>query len=240
MHRKLTTFCSEVSCFDRIWQTIEPIPLDFKLPLEDTLSTPVPEGEYPQTHIDIIDPCAYPLVYGRTLQLTDDKTLKATSIPQAWYYAFSTRFSYLPTAFAISNASQPCLATALGYINGAPLSMPEVSEDVAHILTRAIPLFENVLTDLHRDNPLRHRIPGACKHEDWDQLDGSERSDDAEGRSDYDEEHHWSSDRPAVQNEPDIPREGYLEGLTSRSTRIHLRGKTVNVVVRMTQIRLVS
>ncbi|KAI0692942.1 hypothetical protein BC835DRAFT_1276765 [Cytidiella melzeri] len=229
--RDLDNSC-EVSCFDRIWQTSEPLPLELTNSLIEQAAALTAKPD-----MDLVDPYAYSIVYGRTPRLTSDNILQETSIPKAWYYAFSTRFSCLPTSFRIAAEVEPCRATALGYINGIPPHMPSMSANIESVLSRAVPLLEHVLTDLHRDNPLRHRISGSCKYLECDEPTEPERSDDEEGWTKYHKElQDRSRSRPIVQ--PDVPEAGYTGGLEYRRDRVSLRGRIVNIIVRMTEVRL--
>lgn len=186
-----------------------------------------------------MDPYTYPLVYGRTPHLTSDNVLKEVSLPKAWYYAFSTRFSYLPTAFHITPSTDPCQATAQGYINGVPPHMPSMSASISEIVSKTIPLFEHVLTDLHSDNSLRVRIPGTFSFQESDQPEEPADPEDDEAWSKYQQEmDDWARNRPVVL--PDVADDGYPGGHDERQIRISLRGRTINVVVRMTEVRLVS
>lgn len=190
--------------------------------------------------MDVVDPYAYPLVYGKTPALTKENILKETPQPKSWYYAFSTRFSYLPTTFSIAESTEPCRATAQGYINGVPPHMPSMSQNIETIVAKAVPLFEHVLTDLHRDNPSHQRITGGCKYdEETDAPQEPEPSADDESWASYDKAaQEWAAARVLIQ--PDVPEEGYSKSFGERKTRVSLRGRKVNVVVRMTEIRLVS
>lgn len=189
--------------------------------------------------MDTVDPYTYPLVYGRTPQLTSDQMLKEVLVPKAWYYAFSTRFSYLPTAFHIAASTEPCRATAQGYINGVPPHMPSMSANISEIVSRTIPLFEHVLADVHSDNSLRQRVPGTYRFEQSGQPEEPVNQEDDEAWSKYQLElDDWYQNRPLVL--PDIADGGELGGQEKKRIRVSLRGKDVNIVVRMTEVRLVS
>ena len=229
-----------MACFDRIWQTTKSLPSSLTASLEEqaaTLATPL--RSYYDTSIDIVDPYCYPVVHGRTPALTKEGLLNTTPQLKMWFYAFSTRFSYLPTAFSISGPSEPCRATSEGYINGVPPHMPSMVENIETVISNAIPLFENVLTDLHRNNPLQHRISGGSQYEGGDAPAEPAVSDDDEAWWKYDQAmQEWSANRPLVL--PDVAADGFSQRLDARKHRVSLRGRTVNVVTRMTEIRLVS
>ncbi|KAI0094474.1 hypothetical protein BDY19DRAFT_879129 [Irpex rosettiformis] len=229
----------EVACFDRIWQTSQSLPSTLLASLEmQATALASPLRTYYETSVDTVDPCSYPLVYGRTPALTKENVLKATSQPESWYYAFSTRFSYLPTAFSISGPTMPCRATAKGYINGVPPHIPSMSENIEAIVSNAIPLFESVLTDLHHDNPLRHRITGGCRYDERGPLGKPVISDGKQGLVKNGKAIEERSTNKPLLILPDIVAEGYQRGLDAAKHRVSLRGRTVNVVVRMTEIYL--
>lgn len=149
------------------------------------------------------------------------------------------RFAYLPTAWSVSSLPDPYRVTAQGYINDLPPSLPSMHENIETVLTKALPLFEHVLTDLHRDNPLCHRIPGGCKYKEWEEPDEPEHSDDEDGWAQYHKEMgHWAMNRPIVQ--PDLAEAGYQGGLEDRRGDVSLRGRTIKVVTQLTEIRLVG
>ena len=54
------------------------------------------------------------------------------------------------------------------YINNIDPFLTEVYKTLELVLARFIPLFELVLTDLHRSNPLRQRILGTYHYRVWD------------------------------------------------------------------------
>jgi hypothetical protein len=115
-----------------------------------------------------------------------------------------------------------------------------MTANIETVLTQTIPLFEHVLTDLHRNNPLRHRIPGTCHYQEkCKPPEEPEVTNDEQAWMKYDNEmREWSSSRLLVQ--PDVENGGYPGGFEYRKNRVSLRGRTVNVVVRLTEIRLVS
>ena len=134
---------------------------------------------------------------------------------------------------------KPPVASALSYINGIPPSMPSLYHDVEAFLSASIPLLEHVLTDLHRSNLLPHRIPGTCKYTTCDEPLTPQHSDDEEGWATYQKEmRQWILTRPIQY--PDVPEEGYPGGLEKRNYRVELRGRNLKVIVKVTDINLVS
>lgn len=73
----------------------------------------------------------------------------------------------------------------------------------------------------------------------WEEPEEPEHSDDEEGWAAYESElRHWLMNRPI--RLPDVPEEGYPGGLEMRKHVVSLRGRTVQVVVDVSEIRLVS
>jgi hypothetical protein len=101
-----------------------------------------------------------------------------------------------------------------------------------------VPLFSHVLTDLHRNNPHPRRIQGHCRYIEWDEPEPPEHSDDEDGWSAYERDvRHWVMHRPI--EIPDVPTNGYPGGLESRKYAVDLHGRTLQVVVHVSEIRLV-
>jgi hypothetical protein len=77
------------------------------------------------------------------------------------------RSTFLPTTFHVPNRAADCLL-AESYINGIPPfpSHRMLRDNILELLHRTVPLFENVLTDLHRHNSafIRPRIRDGYRH----------------------------------------------------------------------------
>lgn len=189
-----------------------------------------------------MDPCLYGLVYDKTLvssagdapQLCPPPNTDTTSA----MFGVSRRFSYIATPFTISSVQEPPRAVAQSYINNIDPDNQVLYEDIQVLLAKCIPLFEHVLTDLHRNSPLRQRITGTYAYTVWDEPDEPEESDDEQAWQEF---HlimaHWSLNRPI--SLPDVPREGFVHKPKS-SFMVSLRGRTVKVIVRVSKLRLVS
>lgn len=108
-------------------------------------------------------------------------------------------------------------------------------------------MFENVLTDIINDLPFRipdvflkekdfHYGPGFPQRGRW-----TTDPPDFKWRCDINDEFtaKWlsSTDRPV--GLPDIPVEGYTGGREIRKHRINLKGRTIQVIVKLANIHLV-
>ncbi len=192
--------------------------------------------------INIVDPFHFALVYGRTLMFGPNCDLIPVPRPPhfpLYGYLFSPNFSCLPTLFLVSPPNEALRVKALSYITGIDPTLTQVYADIESALATCTPLFEHVLTDLHRNNPLCHRIPGTCTYTNWDEPDEPEHSDDDEGWNEYQlAMERWALQRPIEY--PDVPVGGYKGGLETRKEKISLRGRTIQVILRVTDIHLVS
>lgn len=125
----------------------------------------------------------------------------------------------------------------LSYINNLESRHTSLYRSLETALSAFIPLFEHVLTDLHRNNPLSLRIKGPCRYTEWEEPEPPEYSDDEEGWELYEREmRYWVLHRPI--SLPDVET-GYPGGLEHRNHTVNLRGRTLQVVVSVSEIRLV-
>jgi hypothetical protein len=183
----------------------------------------------------LLDPLLYCLVYGRTLT-SDQGHLRPVPAPR-WTdnYLVSERFALLPTDVSVTNSGS---AQFLSYINNLDPQNKCLYRNLETTLSALIPMFEHVLTDLHRNNPLPQRIKGPCRYTVWEEPDPPEHSDDEDGWVEYEREmRRWIMNRPLTL--PDVPPGGYLGGLESRKYHVDLRGRTLQVIVNVSETRLV-
>lgn len=178
------------------------------------------------------------LVYNRTLVWYNFRTprpLPSPPIPDI--YTVCPRFALLPADIFVDDSRQ---VKFLSYINNLHrddhASLYTLLETC---LTKFLPLFEHSLTDLHRNNPLRQRIPGSCRYTIWEEPEAPEYSDDEEGWSAYERDmRHWVMNRPIEL--PSVPHTGYPGGLEDRKFLVSLRRRKLQVIVDVTETRLVG
>jgi Protein of unknown function (DUF4246) len=208
----------------------------------------------------LIDPFLHCLVYRRTQVYDAHQPEALRPQPPPSYlsnYFVSQKFAILPTDFSVSITGG---VRFLSYINNLDPSETPLYRSIENLLGDFVPLFEHVLTDLHRNNPLPRRIQGHCQYTEWDQPESPEHSDDEDGWSAYERDvRHWvmvsfclhsimafefnlpsltpTQHRPIEL--PDVSPNGYQGGLDSRKYNVDLRGKTLQIVVHVSEIRLV-
>ena len=126
----------------------------------------------------------------------------------------------------------------LSYVNNLDPQNVSLRDALENTLLKVIPMFERVLTDLHRSNPLHQRIKGAYKYTEWEEPDPPEHSDDEEGWSTFERDvRHWIMHRPVQL--PDVPDGGYPGGLENRKYRVSLCGRRLQLVIDVSDTRLV-
>ncbi|THV06475.1 hypothetical protein K435DRAFT_773175 [Dendrothele bispora CBS 962.96] len=229
----------QVSCFERIWESDtlfnSTMLSDFKEELRSLreLSKKRKEGYFITA---LIDPTLHPLVYDRTfVNNPSSKNPRTCPPPQATdIYTLSQKFCCLPTDLSVSPTGE---AQLLSYINNLHPRHTKLYDLFAKTVTRFVPLFEHVLTDLHRNNPLPQRIPGPYRYTVWEEPEEPEHSDDEEGWSNYERVMlHWALNRPIKL--PDIPRDGYRGELEYRRHIVNLKSKRLQVIFRVSEINL--
>ncbi|KAG5349692.1 hypothetical protein C0989_002361, partial [Termitomyces sp. Mn162] len=233
----------QVSCFERIWERT-----DLRCPsLSRALARLRKSASSPWDTLalctSLIDPHLHPLIYNRTLVLSSPSPrvparLRTLPPPNASgdHYTISPQYALLPTPALISSTGT---ATFTSYINNLHARTHAGAYDaLSRLLTAFVPLFEHVLTDLHRNNPLQQRIASrGPRYRVWDEPEEPLHSDDEEGWAQYEAElRHWVMHRPIEL--PDVPRGGYTGGLERRRHNVGLRGREVKVVVGVEDVRL--
>ncbi|TFK56326.1 hypothetical protein OE88DRAFT_1649535 [Heliocybe sulcata] len=232
----------EVSCFDRIWQSNASIfstglrSLNASLDLLEAR----PDPDYPVESY-LIDPSSS-LVYNSTLVYdTETPGLLRPEPPPEQDYAVSTHSAILPADFLVSPSGN---VSWLSYIPDLyPSPSPSSSERKVYrnftaLLTVCIPLFEHVVTDLHRTNSLPYRITGTYHYEDWDEPSEPEDEEEDEERwAEYKLRYgEWEKQRRVVV--PDVPKGGYPGGLEERRCFVKLRDRVVQVITEVKEIHL--
>lgn len=231
---------SQVSCFERIWQSSSLLDtLDLEA-LNKELSLLSRQGKSQEPDgltSALIDPFLHCFVYNRTIVSHIHRCPRPQSPPPLTdIYTFSQRFALLPADVSVSPTGS---ATFLSYINNLdPCNNTSLYRLLEKTLSAFVPIFEHTLTDLHRNNPLPQRIIGPCRYTIWDEPDPPEYSDDEEGWSNYEREmRHWTINRPLEL--PDVPM-AYPGGLEHRKHLVNLKGRKVQIIVQASDIRLVG
>jgi Protein of unknown function (DUF4246) len=237
-------YLSQMACFDRIWESTTVLQTETLTVLNNDLSVlrETCRSRYDcigdGTTFSPIDPYLHCLVYNRTLVRNPQAPSHPRPIPPPPMhdiYSISQRFAFLPTDLSVSASGH---VKFLSYINNLDPCNKSLHYHLGTTLSAFIPLFERVLTDLHRNNPLPERIKGSSRYTEWEEPDPPDDSDDDDGWIRYEREiRHWTMHRPIQL--PDVPSGGYPGGLECRKYRVSLRGRKLQVVVRVCETRLV-
>ncbi|TFK26686.1 hypothetical protein FA15DRAFT_667162 [Coprinopsis marcescibilis] len=234
----------QVSCFERIWESDSLIDWEILPTLRQDLSKLSKHRPHPlvtqQLNVStLINPLLYCLVYGRTLVSVSRGNPPRPVLAPALtdIYSVCSQFAVLPSDVSISEDGT---ASFLSYINDLdPDEHRDLYISLGTLLSKSIPLFEHVLTDLHRNNPLPQRIPGAAHYTVWDEPDPPEHSDDEEGWIKYEiNMRNWVLERPIQL--PDVPDSGYSKDLERRRHVVSLKGKRLQVITRLSHLRIKS
>ncbi|KAG8680846.1 hypothetical protein FRC08_016006 [Ceratobasidium sp. 394] len=250
--------------YDRIWQSDKIVPAALKEILVAEVSNleDVPDSEkdwHPRSNglvLDLVHPSLYPIVYGRTLAYpegsTDRDVAKLKPIPppetskgpdlyrtRGEKYHISAKFQWLPTDFVVSDDGKS--VKSVSYINNLhPEQHAELYTTIEWLIGAFIPLFERVLTD---SIPANHAVPARTNNAYSYDRDYMPEPDYRDYPNDYEKfkkmKESWFQNRPI--RLPDVSPRGYVLGsLEKRGTWYSLRGKTIQVIVKLANIHLVS
>lgn len=233
----------EVSAVDGVWQSDTLIDDKLRSRLRDAVRVleEVSEAEkdwHPGSDgqvLDLVHPSLFCLVR------------EASAAPErAWQnptdryskYEFSEKFQWLPTDVDISADGD---AAFRSYVNNVhPGTHHELASVLPDLFARMRPLLENVLTDLRYPRPLRIKADpyGWYDSEPEYPNKSSYSSDEAfkEARHAWEVAHDawWENRRPVV---PDAPAYAPPE-LPDASARVDLRGRRLQVIVKLATIHL--
>jgi hypothetical protein len=249
---RLTYVRFQVGPAERIWRSDELIPslLREKLLAAVAPLETVPDSEkdwHPGSDglvLDLVHPSLYPIVYGRTMGKALDST--AATILMAPESAIddskftSSNFQWLPSDFTVDDDGKVTLTSP--YINNVhPTQREELYPVIPEILQHALPMFERVLSDVLRPlHPMRIATSGFlgwggeetadCIWDDGIPYPNS--SSEEEYEEDPDE---WFAKRTF--NTPDA-REKYDGDLDVMNDRLSLKGRTLQVIVKLANILL--
>ena len=229
---KLTYIRPQVGPAERIWKSDKLIPTSLR---ERLLAAVVPLEAVPDSERDwhpgsdglvlnLVHPALYPVVYGRTmgkLPGSDSATILFPPELKGVDSKFvSKRFQFLPSDFSVDNSGKVTLISP--YINNIHRALhKELYLVIPEILQRALPMFERVLSDLLRPLlPMRiatssgYKFDCILKSAVWDAGRGG---------------HNFTY--------PDARKE-YSGDLDVMNDRISLKGRTLQVIVRLANIVL--
>lgn len=233
----------EVSAVDGVWQSDTLVDDELGARLREAVRAleEVPEAErdwHPGSDgqvLDLVHPSLFCLV-----REVSGAPERAWQNPTSHYskYEFSEKFQWLPTDVDVSDDGDIAFRS---YVNNVhPDTHRELSSVLPDLLARFRPLLENVLTDLRHPRPLRIEAdPYGWYDSEPEYPHKSSYSDDQayeEARAAWEKAHEewWENRRPVVPDAPDFtPPE-----LPGESDRVDLRGRRLQVIVKLATIHL--
>ncbi|MFG3370946.1 DUF4246 domain-containing protein [Streptomyces sp. NPDC090032] len=233
----------EVSAVDGVWQsdTLVDDKLRSRLRKAVRVLEQVPEAEqdwHPGSNgqvRDLVHPSLFCLV-----REVGGAPERAWQNPTDRYsrYEFSEKFQWLPTDVDVSDDGDVAFRS---YVNNVhPKNHRELASVLPDLFARLRPLLENVLTDLRHPRPLRIEAdPYGWYDSEPEYPPKSSYSDDeayAEALRTWEEaqDDWWENRRPAI---PDAPAFTPPE-LPDESARVDLRGRRLQVIVKLATIHL--
>lgn len=233
----------EVSAVDGVWQSDTLVDDKLRSRLREAVRVleQVPEAEqdwHPGSDgqvLDLVHPSLFCLV-----REVSGAPERAWQNPTDRYsrYEFSEKFQWLPTDVDVSDDGDVAFRS---YVNNVhPENHRELVSVLPELFARFRPLLENVLTDLRHPRPLRIEAdPYGWYDSEPEYPDKSSYSDDeayAEAVRAWEQaqDDWWENRRPAI---PDAPAFTPPE-LPDEFTRVDLRGRRLQVIVKLATIHL--
>ncbi|MFI9122721.1 DUF4246 domain-containing protein [Streptomyces bikiniensis] len=233
----------EVSGVDGVWQSDALVDDGLRSRLREAVRVleEVPEAErdwHPGSDgqvLDLVHPSLFCLVRDVSGAPEEAWRNPTTSYSK---HEFSERFQWLPTDVEVDGDGG---AAFLSYVNNV---RPEVHRELAAVLpelfARFRPLFENVLTDLRHPRPPRIVADPYGWYDSKPEYPHRNSYDDAEAHREaldaWEEayEDWWENRRPVVPDAPDFTP----PALPDASARVDLRGRRLQVIVKLATIHL--
>lgn len=233
----------EVSAVDGVWQSDTLVDDKLRSRLREAVQVleQVPESEqdwHPGSDgqvLDLVHPSLFCLV-----REVSGAPERAWQNPTDRYsrYEFSEKFQWLPTDVDVSEDGDVAFRS---YVNNVhPENHCELVSVLPDLFARFRPLLENVLTDLRHPRPLRIEAdPYGWYDSEPEYPDKASHGDDeayAEAVRAYEEaqDDWWENRRPVI---PDAPAFTPPE-LPDASARVDLRGRRLQVIVKLATIHL--
>ncbi|GHF99854.1 hypothetical protein GCM10018791_08800 [Streptomyces zaomyceticus] len=233
----------EVSAVDGVWQadTLVDDKLASRLREAVQVLEQVPEAEldwHPGSDgqvLDLVHPSLFCLV-----REASGAPERAWQNPTDRYsaYEFSEKFQWLPTDVSLGEDGD---ATFHSYVNNVhPEKHHELASVLPDLFARMRPLFENVLTDLRHPRPLRIKADPYGWYDSEPEYPDESSFSDSEARAEalraweVAQDDWWENRRPVVPDAPDFTRPESPDV----SDRVDLRGRRLQVIVKLATIRL--
>ena len=194
--------------------------------------------------LDLVHPSLYPIVYGRTIGKDSDSTT-ATALVAPQFKTIESKFSsenfqWLPSDFFVDHDGEVTLASQ--YINNVhPTKHKELQSVIPEILQRALPMFERVLSDAIR--PLLPMRIVSSGRRGWGGEETAECIWDGDipyPNPSSEEEYEENPDEWLGKHKFNTPdaREKYDGDLEVMNDQISLKGRTLQVIVKLANIVL--
>ncbi|MGW0435787.1 DUF4246 domain-containing protein [Micromonospora sp. NPDC003197] len=228
----------EVSAVDGVWQSDTLIDSELRSRLREAVRVleEVPEAEqdwHPGSNeqvLDLVHPSLFCLV--RHVSPIDDSAWKSS--PNVQPYTYSEKFQWLPTDVEVDDDGNAVFGS---YVNNVhPVAHRDLESVLPVLFARLRPMFENVLTDLRQPQPLRITAESWAWYDNApdqpvEPTDGDEAARDAYNVA----MEEWSETRRPVV--PDAPVFS-PPALPDNSARVDLRGRRLQVIVKLANIHL--
>ncbi|MCY0944952.1 DUF4246 domain-containing protein [Streptomyces antarcticus] len=233
----------EVSAVDGVWQSDTLVDDALRSRLREAVRVleEVPEAEmdwHPGSGGQVLD-LVHPSLFCLVSEVSGAPE-RAWKNPTDRYskYEFSEKFQWLPTDVDVSDDGDVVFRS---YVNNVH---PEVHRELASVLpdlfARVRPLLENVLTDLRHPRPLRIEADPYGWYDSKPEYPRKSSYSDAGAHAEalraWEEAHEdwWENRRPVI---PDAPAFTPPE-LPGESARVDLRGRRLQVIVKLATIHL--
>ena len=195
--------------------------------------------------LDLVHPSLYPIVYGRTMSKDPESATAAILVAPTFEDSdskfASEKFQWLPSDFLVDHDGKVTLGSP--YINNVhPNRHKDIYSVIPEILQHATMMFERVLSDLLRPllpmrietfgtlGRLTNKPTAECIWEDGIPYPNSSSEEE------YDEDPDSWYDKKSFKT-PDA-RESYGGDLEAMKDRISLKGRTLQVIVKLANIVL--
>lgn len=221
----------EVSGVDGVWQSDALIDEELRSRLREAVRVleEVPDAErdwHPGSDgqvLDLVHPSLFCLV--RAVSRPDDPGWPDPTGDDG-RYAVSDKFQWLPTDVEVGENGD---AVFRSYVNNLhPVAHHELESVLPVLFARMRPLFENVLTDLRHPRKARIEADPYSPPDDADADAEGEDTDDEEDWMTWVEPHAVAPDAPPFAPPP----------LPDDSARVDLRGRRLQVIVKLATIHL--
>ena len=217
----------EVSGVDGVWQSDSLIDDDLRSRLREAVRAldNVPDSEkdwHPGSDgqvLDLVHPSLFCLV--KDVSGAPERAWQFPTATRWSQYEFSKNFQWLPSDVDVSDDGAVTLGS---YVNNVhPVAHHDLAEVLPDLMSRMLPLWENVLADLRHPRPLRIVPDPYSWYTDEPDIHDAEAWDEW-----------WENRHPVI---PDAP-EFDASALPGRTDRVSLRGRRLQVIVKLATIHL--